>query len=154
MRFVAAILVAAMSLSLAGPAFARKSTASQREYQRGYKDCLAGKWDENQHGASYKQGCRAAEDKRGAAAGGAAGTQDGGAPAAPSSRMPSKNEQACLQKVSQVTKNGDVVLLSSETSEANDSVIVGVGSSRAKWRCLVKRGIVSDVTSLTNEGNL
>jgi hypothetical protein len=39
------------------------STASQREYKRGYRDCLAGRYDQNQHGASYKKGCRAAEDQ-------------------------------------------------------------------------------------------
>jgi hypothetical protein len=43
---------------------------SQREYRRGYNDCAAGRYDQNQHGESYKRGCRAAEDKK--AAGGAA----------------------------------------------------------------------------------
>ncbi|MCO5763625.1 MAG: hypothetical protein NHG36_19350 [Chromatiaceae bacterium] len=38
------------------------STASEREYQRGYNDCLHGRYDQNQHGESYKKGCRAAED--------------------------------------------------------------------------------------------
>jgi hypothetical protein len=38
------------------------STASEREYQRGYDDCLHGRYDQNQHGESYKKGCRAAED--------------------------------------------------------------------------------------------
>jgi hypothetical protein len=78
------------------------------------------------------------------------------APAAPaaSSRMPSQNEQACLQAVSLKTNNGDVVLLGSETSEANDTVYVGVGQQRAKWKCLVKRGKVAEVSSMTNEGGL
>lgn len=134
---------------LASVSGAGASTASQREYKRGYKDCLAGRWDENQHGASYKKGCRAAEDKRNAAGGATPATAE-----KPSSRMPTKNEQVCLQAVSQQTRNGDVVLLGSETSEANDSVIVGVGPNRARWRCLVKNGAVSDVMSLTNEGNL
>jgi hypothetical protein len=35
-----------------------------RAYKRGYADCSKGKYDQNQHGASYKKGCRAAEDKR------------------------------------------------------------------------------------------
>lgn len=39
------------------------STVSQREYKRGYNDCLAGRWDEDRHAESYKRGCRAAEDK-------------------------------------------------------------------------------------------
>ena len=46
---------------MATSAFA--STASQREYKRGYADCLAGRYDQNQHGASYKKGCRVAENK-------------------------------------------------------------------------------------------
>lgn len=150
MKYVVAAVILALSMATAASA---KTSASQREYKRGYADCMAGRWDENQHGASYKKGCRAAEDKRGAA-GGAVQGQDSGAAAAPSSRMPSKNEQACLRRVTQVTKNGDVVLLSSETSEANDSVIIGVGANRAKWRCLVKNGRVAEVTSLTDEGNL
>jgi hypothetical protein len=53
---------------------ASASTASQREYKRGYADCKAGRWDENQHGDSYKNGCRAAEDQR-------AGTGTGAKPA-------------------------------------------------------------------------
>jgi hypothetical protein len=45
-------------------------------------------------------------------------------------------------------------VLSVETSEANNSVTIGVGPKRAPWRCLVKRGIVADVMSLTDEGKL
>ncbi len=71
-----------------------------------------------------------------------------------SSRMPSQNEQACLRAVTKETNNGEVVLLSSETSEANDTVYVGVGQQRAKWKCLVKRGKVAGVESMTNEGGL
>jgi hypothetical protein len=56
-----AILTVAVLISLAAPA-AVASTASEREYQRGYNDCLHGRYDQNQHGESYKQGCRAAED--------------------------------------------------------------------------------------------
>ncbi|PWB90350.1 hypothetical protein C5688_11365 [Methylocystis sp. MitZ-2018] len=58
------------------PVGASASTASQREYKRGYADCKAGRWDENQHGESYKNGCRAAEDQR-------AGTGAGGRAASP-----------------------------------------------------------------------
>lgn len=68
--------------------------------------------------------------------------------------MPSADEQACLQAVSKTTNNGDVVLLSSEFSEAATEVIIGVGPDRAKWRCLVKDGVVSEVMSLTDEGQL
>ena len=38
------------------------SSVSEREYKRGYNDCLRGDYDQNQHGASYKRGCRAAEE--------------------------------------------------------------------------------------------
>lgn len=69
--------------------------------------------------------------------------------------MPSKDEQACLLAVTNKTQNGDVVLLAgTETSEANNTVYVGVGPQRAKWRCLVKNGRVAEVMSLTNEGSL
>ena len=54
-------LAVAILITAAAPAgFA--STASEREYQRGYNDCLHGRYDQNQHGESYKKGCRAAED--------------------------------------------------------------------------------------------
>lgn len=45
------------------PISAEAATASQREYKRGYNDCSKGRYDQNQHGASYKKGCRAAESK-------------------------------------------------------------------------------------------
>jgi hypothetical protein len=51
-----AILVAA------APPMALASTASEREYQRGYNDCSQGRYDQDRHGESYKKGCRAAED--------------------------------------------------------------------------------------------
>ena len=69
--------------------------------------------------------------------------------------MPSRDEQACLQAVSIQTNNEDVMLLTgTETSEANNTVYIGVGPNRARWRCLVKNGRVAEVTSLTNEGRL
>lgn len=55
-----ALVIAASALTVATQASA--SSVSQREYKRGYNDCLQGKYDQNQHGASYKRGCRAAED--------------------------------------------------------------------------------------------
>jgi hypothetical protein len=64
--------------------------------------------------------------------------------------MPSKDEQACLAAVSNTTSNGDVDVLRTETSEANNTVIVGVGPQRARWKCLVKNGKVAGVQSLTN----
>jgi hypothetical protein len=57
----AAILAAAVLTAASVPsAFA--STAAEREYKRGYDDCLQGRYDQDQHGESYKKGCRAAED--------------------------------------------------------------------------------------------
>jgi hypothetical protein len=56
--------------------------------------------------------------------------------------------------VKRQTNNSKVVVISAETSEANNSVTIGVGPIRAPWRCLVKRGIVADVMSLTDEGKL
>ncbi len=67
---------------------------------------------------------------------------------------PSQNVQACLRAVTQQTNNGEVVLLDSQTSEANDTIIVGVGQQRAKWKCLARNGKVADVSSMTNEGGL
>ena len=46
-NIVAVISVIALTMIAAG---ASASTASQREYRRGYADCKAGRWDENQHG--------------------------------------------------------------------------------------------------------
>jgi opacity protein-like surface antigen len=56
-RFLLAVAV----LVAATPA-AFASSASEREYQRGYNDCSQGRYDQEQHGESYKKGCRAAED--------------------------------------------------------------------------------------------
>ena len=41
------------------------AVAGPPEYNRGYNDCLAGRYDEAQNSRSYRQGCRAAEDERG-----------------------------------------------------------------------------------------
>ena len=83
-----------------------------------------------------------------------------GAPAATpaqtvSKAMPTPDEQACLQAVNAKTNNPDVVLLTgTETSEANTAVYIGVGPQHAKWRCLVSKGRVAEVMSMTNEGKM
>ena len=62
-RYMAATMVAAV---IALSAFAAPSIAasvSQREYKRGYNDCMNGRYDQDRHGISYKKGCRAAENK-------------------------------------------------------------------------------------------
>lgn len=76
-------------------------------------------------------------------------------PAAQAMRTGSQgDESSCLAAVSRQTNNGDVKVVSSEFSEANTEVIVGVGPQNAKWRCLVSKGSVAQVTSLTDEGAL
>lgn len=57
-------LVATAVLTTAAAPSAIATTASEREYQRGHNDCFHGHYDQNQHGASYKKGCRAAEDNQ------------------------------------------------------------------------------------------
>jgi len=143
-NIVAILSVIGLTMIAAG---ASASTASQREYKRGYADCKAGRWDENQHGDSYKKGCRAAEDQR-------AGTRAGGGAAATAGGGLRADKAACLRAVKRQTNNPKAVVLGVESSEANNSVTIGVGPNRAPWRCLVKRGIVADVMSLTDEGKL
>jgi hypothetical protein len=55
-------IVASAILFTAAASTAMASTVAEREYQRGYDDCSQGRYDQNQHGESYKKGCRAAED--------------------------------------------------------------------------------------------
>lgn len=68
---------------------------------------------------------------------------------------PSAAAQACLRDVTQTTNNKDVMLVSSDFSEAGTSVIVGVGEQRALWSCIgYADGTTADITSLTDEGTL
>jgi hypothetical protein len=53
------LAAASLTFAMVGTSFA--ASVSEREYKRGYADCLKGAYDQNQHGASYKRGCRAAE---------------------------------------------------------------------------------------------
>lgn len=72
-----------------------------------------------------------------------------------SSTMPNVAEQACLRDVTQTTNNPDVVLLDSSFSEAGTEVIVGVGETRARWRCIgYSDSTTADIESLTDEGKL
>lgn len=72
-----------------------------------------------------------------------------------SRQSPSLAEQACLAAVSNETDNGDVMILSSEYSEANSLVMIGVGEQRAPWRCLVSNdGVVAEVMFAGSEGAL
>jgi hypothetical protein len=83
-----------------------------------------------------------------------AGSSTNASPDAAKGRMPSKDEQACLQAASIKTNNGDVTLLRTERSEANNLVVVGVGPNKAPWRCLVSGGVVAEIMSMTDEGAL
>lgn len=69
--------------------------------------------------------------------------------------VPPAARSACLAAVSNTTNNGDVQIIEMIFSEANSQVTVGVGPTRAPWRCLVSSsGVVANVMSMTNEGFL
>ncbi|MEW9807789.1 hypothetical protein ABUE31_17505 [Mesorhizobium sp. ZMM04-5] len=73
----------------------------------------------------------------------------------PASDVSQKAIDACLAAVAGQTGNADAKVLSSEFSEANSMVMIGVGEQQAPWRCLVSNdGAVQEVMSQTNEGNL
>jgi hypothetical protein len=61
MRSTALAAATVIGVAAALTVTAQASTVSEREYKRGYNDCLRGDYDQYQHGASYKRGCRAAE---------------------------------------------------------------------------------------------
>lgn len=89
----------------------------------------------------------------------AASAQPAATPTSPqrtiSRAAPTRDEQACLQAVNRTTNNPEVQLMTgTETSEANNTVYIGVGANLAIWRCLVKNGTVAEVMSMTNEGHL
>lgn len=71
-----------------------------------------------------------------------------------SARMAAKNAKTCLLAVRRQTNNRDVVILESESSQAKDTIILGVGPQRAKWKCVAKENGAADVQSLTDEGAL
>jgi hypothetical protein len=89
-----------------------------------------------------------------AALSGCSETSGGSGPSASAAKTPSADEQACLAAVSREANNGDVAVLSSEFSQANTQVMIGVGPQKAQWKCLVSGGQVAEVTSMTNEGTL
>ncbi|MEJ1934719.1 hypothetical protein WDZ92_31350 [Nostoc sp. NIES-2111] len=76
------------------------------------------------------------------------------APAAVADDVPARDKKACLRAVQKQTKNRNVAVISADSSEANNTVTVGVGPDRAPWRCLVKSGRVADVMSQTDEGGM
>jgi hypothetical protein len=52
------------------------------------------------------------------------------------------------------THNEIVTVIGATQSEAKETVYIGVGRQKAKWKCLVKRGIVAEVSSMVDEGAL
>ncbi len=98
-----------------------------------------------------------ADDGGGAMAGSEAATADdgGGAMAGSSSSDVSDAAvQACLTEIDNQT-DGDVSVLSTEFSEANSMVMVGVGADQAPWKCLVSNdGTVAEVSFAGDEGKL
>ena len=68
--------------------------------------------------------------------------------------VPKGDKEACLKAVKRKTQNSKVTVIDAVSSEANNTVTVGVGTTPAPWRCLVKRGKVADIMSQTNEGRL
>jgi len=65
--------------------------------------------------------------------------------------VPRSDQKACLKAVKRKTRN-TVVVLTATSAEANNNVTIGVGPDKAKWQCLVKKGRVAEVMSLTDEG--
>ncbi|WP_171236991.1 hypothetical protein [Ruegeria sp. HKCCA6837] len=64
-------------------------------------------------------------------------------------------QQACLRDVANTTNNSQVVVLSSEFSEAGTQVTVGVGEDRAPWNCIAySDGATAGIEFLGDEGAL
>jgi hypothetical protein len=61
LKFSIAIAAGAFVVSLAPQA----AIADPAEYNRGYYDCLAGRYDEDNDSRSYRHGCRDAQEERG-----------------------------------------------------------------------------------------
>jgi hypothetical protein len=64
-------------------------------------------------------------------------------------------ERACLRDVALEANNRDVVLLDATPSNQGTEVILGVGSRRARWRCIgYPDGTTTVVISLAEEAQL
>ena len=76
-------------------------------------------------------------------------------PAASSSTVSQAAIDACLAAVTAQTSGGDLDVLSTEFSEANSVVMIGVGPERAPWKCLVSNdGQVAEMSFAGDEGKL
>ena len=110
-------------------------------FRAGYEKC----WTE------YRQEAQKAPPPEASAADDGGGAMAG---SQSSSDVSDAAMQACLSAVSSQTE-GDVAVLSSEFSEANSLVMVGVGADRAPWRCLVSNdGTVQEIYFAGSEGAL
>jgi len=74
MKTEIAVAAGLLVLALAAPA-----AASPREYNRGYRDCLNGQFDEDEGSRAYREGCRDAQREQGGGGGGQ-GWGGGGGP--------------------------------------------------------------------------
>lgn len=60
---------------------------------------------------------------------------------------------ACVAALAQQIHTS-INVMSSEYSEANTLVMLGVGPRNAPYKCLSSHGVVAEITSLTDEGAL
>lgn len=77
---------------------------------------------------------------------------DDGGTTTSSDTTPTAAQQACLAAVSNETNNGDVSVISSEFSEAGTFVTVGVGETRAPWRCIAYADGTTDGIEFMGDG--
>lgn len=104
--------------------------------------------------------CLVGNDGKGAEISFAGGDGDGVEPAAAEPPAASSSDvsqaaiDACVAAVDAET-DGDVAVLSTEFSEANSMVMVGVGADKAPWKCLVGNdGKGAEISFAGDEGAL
>lgn len=69
-----------------------------------------------------------------------------------SADVSSRDRKACLRAVAKQSRNHFVTPPGTEAGEADETVYVGVGMQKAKKKCLVRGGIVVEVSSIVDEG--
>jgi len=74
--------------------------------------------------------------------------------AQPTDRAGGASTRSCLDRIMRETGERNVAVLSSEFSQANSVVMVGVGANRAPWRCLVSNdGVVAEIMFAGKDGD-
>ena len=68
--------------------------------------------------------------------------------------MASPADQATCVNAVGAQANNSATVISSTTAQVSTIVIVGVGTQKAPWKCVINKGKVVEVMSLTNEGAL